>query len=63
MILKLIPIIAVIFIAVKYLLPSGSLIGGILGIAGGPVLLLLLIIYLLKRKKGKTGIDEIDRYL
>ncbi len=63
---KLILIIAIVAIVGKFLLYSdGSFIptGGILGILGGPLLIILIILWLLKPKKHKTGIDEIDDYL
>ncbi len=63
---KLIILILVILIVGRYLLSAGyegSLIGVIMGSVGGPVLILLVILWLLKPKKHKTGIDEIDKYL
>ena len=63
---KLILLIVVILVAGKYLFFtdwSVNLTGGILGILGGPVLILLIIIWLLKPKKHKTGYDDIDELL
>lgn len=63
---KFIIIILVILVAGKYLLSIGcsaNLTGVIMGIGGGPVLILVIILWLLKPKKHKTGIDDIDQYL
>jgi len=63
--LKLIVIIGII-IAAKYLLSAGFSGGATFSLlltVGGPILIILIILGMLRSKRGKTGIDEIDRYL
>jgi uncharacterized membrane protein YkvI len=63
---KFIIMILVILVAGKYLLSIGysaDLVGVILGIGGGPVLIILAILWLMRPKKHKTGCDDIDQYL